>query len=215
MTRAMPRATIGEILRATLQTSRQTHTESVYDQVLREVSARIAEQGSMGKADIGALVVWKRLNAQTTWAKSLMETPDDDVRAATARAYALASDESELIPVAGGAARSALLGVPGMGGTDAMASAVLLAMSPTRMAVWDRRVETALTAIGRKPKGGRGRYERYLGVVIELAEAMQEVSDNRDAVIPREVDLALYHAAGNPDVLERLRHASGRSKDAQ
>lgn len=191
----------------TLHTAQPPHTETIYDEVLHEVSARVADQGSIGKADIGAIVVWKRISAQTKWAKRFMNTPEKEIRTATARAYALANDPSQTIPDAGGAARSALVGVPGMGGTGAMASAVLLAMSPTRMAVWDRRVGKTLKAIGRRPKSGRGHYARYLDVVVDLAEAMQEADDRGGTVFPRDVDLALYHAAGSPEVLDRLRLA--------
>lgn len=205
-----PQSSVGEILVDILHTSQPSHAESFYDEVLREVSARVADQGSIGKTDIGALVVWKRISARTKWAKQLMNMPEADVRAATERVFAHANDESVRIPVAAGAARSALFGVPGMGGTGAFASTVLLAMSPTRMAVWDKRVATTLTAMDRKPKSGRGHYARYLEVVIDLAEAMQEATDRSNKVLPREVDLALYHAAGTPEVLELLRQRASR-----
>lgn len=62
-----------------------------------------------------------------------------------------------------------------------MASAVLLAMSPTRMAVWDRRVSTALKAIDRSPKSGPGHYARYLEVVLDLAESIVEMQRRFEA----------------------------------
>lgn len=96
-----------------------------------------------------------------------------------------------------------------------MASAVLLAMSPTRMAVWDRRVSTTLEAIGRRPKAGPGHYARYLEVAVDLAGALQEADDHQASVTPRQVDLVLYQAAGKPEVLKRLRHAAGQPNDAR
>lgn len=42
---------------------------------------------------------------------------------------------------------------------------------------------------------------------INLAQAMQETVNDGQTVIPREVDLALYQAAGKPEVLDRLRRA--------
>lgn len=84
-------------------------------------------------------------------------------------------------------------------------------MSPTRMAVWDRRVGKSLKAIGRKPKGRRHHYKKYLEIVVDLAQAMQETVNDGHTVIPREVDLALYHAAGRPEVLEQLRHAASET----
>lgn len=215
MGQTMREATVVEILREIMPTSERPGDETVYDEALREVSARVDDHGSMGKADIGALVVWKRISAQTRWAKQLMETPDKDVRTATARAYVLANDLSASVPDAGGAARSALFDVPGLGGTGAMASAVLLAMSPTRMAVWDRRVSTTLEAIGRRPKAGPGHYARYLEVAVDLAGALQEADDHQASVTPRQVDLVLYQAAGKPEVLKRLRHAAGQPNDAR
>jgi len=207
----MPEATIGKILLETLQTSQPPHTETAYDEVLREVSSRVADQGSIGKADIGALVVWKRSNATSPWSTNLMNTPESEVRAVTALAYALANDTSKSIPDAGGEARQPLRRVQGLGGDGAIASAVLLAMSPSRMAVWDNRVGKSLEAIGRKPKGRRHHYKNYLEIVVDLVEVMQEAVDDSHTIIPREVDLALFHAAKKPEILDLLRRAAGGS----
>lgn len=54
-----------------------------YDQVFEQVSERVSATGELGKADIGSLVVWKRLNASTTWAAELMKTDDAQVRTLT------------------------------------------------------------------------------------------------------------------------------------
>ena len=207
----MRETSIGEILLDTLQTSQPLHTETAYDEVLREVSSRVGDHGSIGKADIGALVVWKRSTATASWSKKLMNMPDSEVRAVTAKAFALANDQSRSIPEAGGEARQLLRKVPGLGSGGAIASAVLLAMSPTRMAVWDRRVNNSLKALGRKPKGHRHHYKNYLEIVVDLADEMQEATDGSHTVIPREVDLALFHASGQPEILNRLRQAAVQS----
>lgn len=102
----------------------------------------------------------------------LMLTPETKVRAVTGAVYTTANDMSVTVPVAGQAAREALWDLPGMGGTAALASAVLLALAPKRMAVWDRRVGTTLSALGRLPESGDGFYGRYLTVAPELAEQM-------------------------------------------
>lgn len=205
----MIEATVGEILLGTLETSQPSHLETTYDEVLREVAARVASWGSIGKADIGALVVWKRSTATAPWSKRLMNMPESDVRDVTAQAYTLANDPSKSIPEAGDEAHHQLSSIPGLGGGGAIASAVLLAMSPSRMAVWDRRVNKSLRALGREAKGRRHRYRSYLEIVVDLVEAMQGAAGDDHAVIPREVDLALYHAAGKPDVLDQLRRAAG------
>lgn len=54
-----------------------------YDEVLHEVSDRVASQGSLGKADIGALLFWKRLRADTPWAGQLSSMTDAAVRDVT------------------------------------------------------------------------------------------------------------------------------------
>lgn len=176
----------------------------IYDEVLLEVSDRARLHRSIGKADIGALVVWKRLNASTRWARTLMSTPEAEVREATSVAWELANDLDVPIPQAGGAARRHLSSVPGLGGTGAIASAVLVALSPHRMAVWDKRVSAALRAIGRSPAPGNGRYERYLETVITLADELRVVGDLSRTPTPREIDLVLFRAGGDSALIERL-----------
>lgn len=177
--------------------------DGVYDEVLREVSSRAATEGSLGKADIGALVLWKRITAQAKWATDLMLTADADVRAATGAAHRYANDASVEIPDAGQAAREALRPLPGMGGTAALASAVLLALAPDRMAVWDRRVGAGLTALGRYPDRA-GFYSGYLATAMDLAEAMGTVP-GEGPFVPRDVDLALFNMAGSPALLSEAR----------
>lgn len=207
----MEDVTVGKILLDIWKQTLGTAAADTYDEVLREVAERAAQQHSLGKADIGALVVWKRLNASTKWAKNLMLTPDRDVREATGRAWKLANDESMTIPEAGGSARSELWGTPGLGGRGAIASAVLVALSPTRMAVWDRRAGSTLSAIGRHPEKGNGKYASYLRIVLGLADQMCEADRSAQAPSPREVDLVLFRAAGDPTALARLRKAASRA----
>jgi hypothetical protein len=60
---------------ARLEAARTTYeqqTAAAYDEVLVEVAARISTTGSIGKSDIGALLLWKRLRADTPWARQLM-----------------------------------------------------------------------------------------------------------------------------------------------
>ncbi|MGX4711173.1 hypothetical protein [Rhodococcus ruber] len=112
---------------------------SFYDEVLLEVQARAERDGSIGKADIGALLLWKRLNLSTVWTRDLNEWPDRKVRAVTAEAFELAGDIDRSIPEAAGAARSALLELPGCQHGAAVASTLLTAGAPDHMAVYDCR----------------------------------------------------------------------------
>jgi hypothetical protein len=73
---------------ARLQAAHTTYEQQAapaYDEVLVEVTARISTTGSIGKSDIGALLMWKRLRADTPWARRLMSTPEAEVRTVTAR----------------------------------------------------------------------------------------------------------------------------------
>ncbi|MFB6854833.1 hypothetical protein ACFCWV_20385 [Streptomyces sp. NPDC056341] len=47
-----------------------------YDEVFWEIAQRTERADSLGKSDIAALVVWKRLTAQTPWASQLMSLPE-------------------------------------------------------------------------------------------------------------------------------------------
>lgn len=91
-----------------------------YGEVLYETATRIADADSIGKTDIGALLFWKRLRADTPWVRQLMVMPDTDVRAATARVVAAVRDTSVEVPAAAAAGPSAVTAVPD---TNALAQA--------------------------------------------------------------------------------------------
>lgn len=185
---------VGDLLETWMSVA-STPAAKTYDEVLCEVAARADRAHCLSKADFGALVVWKRLRADTRWAKALMETPDSRVQEVTHEAWVLANDESLLIPEAGRAAQVELWQLPGCGGSGAVASAILVALSPGRMAVWDRRAREALSKYGREPTVGNGRYQRYLEIVVELAADVTERSGGSHLFTPRDIDLSLYHLA--------------------
>ncbi|KJV03907.1 hypothetical protein [Rhodococcus sp. PML026] len=110
-------------------------TSEAYDEVLFDVVARVEDAKSLGKVDIGALLLWKRLRADTPWVMALNRTPDAVVRQATAAMYVEANNVTVDTVTAAGEARSALSGLPGFSSGDALASALILAASPERMAV--------------------------------------------------------------------------------
>lgn len=167
-----------------------------YDEVLHEVTERVRGAGSLGKADIGALVFWKRLRADTRWVPELMATPENDVRAVTAEAVDAARDSSLTVPDAAKAARSALSKLPGFNSGDALASALLLAAAPERMAVYDRRAHAGLRALDLELSDSRGRYGRYMGIVEDLrAQVSRETTGQ--PWLARDVDVALYQLGGS------------------
>jgi hypothetical protein len=196
---------VGDLLARARHAQRAGDLHRTYDEVLDEISARAASAGSMDKADIGALVLWKRITAQARWSRELMLTPDAFVRDVTRTAYQLANDAGVSIPEAGQAARDALRCLPGMGGTGALASALLLALAPSRMAVWDRRVGATLKALRLYPSGEPQFYGSYLSTTLALAS---EMASGEERYTPRDVDLALFHVAGSREMLVEARAMS-------
>ena len=168
-----------------------------YDEVLDEVTAMAARDGSLGKTGIGALVAWKRLNASTEWMSRFMSTPDAEVRHATikAREMALSVASGRDLQEAAALARSSLSHLPGFRTGDAVASAVLVALAPDVMAVYDRRAHQGLTQkLGLELDDCRGRYSRYMALIERLRH--EAMADRGRPITAREVDLALYTLGG-------------------
>ena len=204
---------LGGVLMQALDAYTAADPEGIYDETLRVVTTRTAATQSLCKADIGSLVMWKRITASARWAGALGMTRDADVQAVTATAWALANDSQLPAAEAGLAAFRELRKLPGLGGTGALASAVLVACAPDRMAVWDRRVRSTLEAIGRRPKFGAGFYGCYLQ---ELDRLIQDELDGdaRKSWTRRDVELALYGVAGSPQVLAQARSHCSMSQGA-
>jgi hypothetical protein len=160
-----------------------------YDEVLHEVAQRTEHTGSLGKTDIAALVVWKRLAAQTRWVPALMSLPDTHVRAVTERAVTAVRDTALTRSEAARAGRSIVSELPGFRSGDALASAVLTAAAPKRMAVYDRRVQHALHSLGLTLTPTPGRYGRYLHLLDDLLKHGGTRADDWTA---RDIDTALY-----------------------
>lgn len=167
-------------------------SHQAYDEVLHEVSSRAEANGFVSKSDVGALLFWKRLRANSPWVTAFLNTEASVVQATTAAAFQAARDLSLSIPEAAIAARRELTSLPGFDKGDAMASAVILACAPSRMAVYDTRADAGLKLLLDLSLGtARGRYGRYMAAVDSLTEAVN--SSEPDALwIPRDVDLALF-----------------------
>lgn len=176
----------------TLRDAHKEYASSVapeYDEVLHEVAARISETGSAGPMDIGALTFWKRLRADTPWVRQLMVMPDAEVRSVTGIAVRAVNDTSLSVAEAAVAGRRALGTLPGCKSGDALASALLFAAAPGRMAVYDQRAQRALIKLGLSLTSARGRYGRYR----ETVEALSDLANSHGRLwIARDVDVALY-----------------------
>ncbi|MGP9529316.1 hypothetical protein [Glutamicibacter sp. AOP5-A2-18] len=166
-----------------------TDTSEHYDEVLLEITERFVASGSLGKADIGSLLLWKRLQANTRWAKALLNTPDLEVRGATENVFRFANNEALSVPDAARQARSAIGSIPGFKSGDALASSVIVAAAPTRMAIYDRRAHHGLTLLGIELSNKSGRYSRYMDVLQKLIAVAAEHDEKWTA---RQVDQALF-----------------------
>lgn len=172
-----------------------TSVSPAYDEVLHEVSRRIRSSGDIGKADIGALLFWKRLRADTRWVRDLMIMNDIEVRSITTAAVTAVNDTSLEVPDAAAQGRAALSALPGFVSGDALASALLTAAAPERMAIYDRRAQAGLTKLGISLSAKRGRYGRYMDIIESLAATAQHHGKSWAA---RDVDLALFWLGGQP-----------------
>ncbi|MFG3498743.1 hypothetical protein [Streptomyces sp. NPDC047928] len=166
-----------------------------YDDVLHEVAQRTEHAGSLGKTDIAALVVWKRLSAQTRWVTALMSLPETHVRAVTKRAVTAVRNTTVSRSEAARTARGIIAELPGLRTGDALASAVLTAAAPTRMAVYDRRVQHTLDTLGLTLTPAPGRYGRYLQLLDDL---LQYGGTRADGWTARDIDTALYWTGFSP-----------------
>jgi hypothetical protein len=159
-----------------------------YDEVFREVQQRISNAGSVGKADIAMLTFWKRLRADTRWVMTLHGRPDSEVREITGPAV-LAARTEEVIAAAG-RAREMLRPLPGFARGTALASAVLAAASPTRLAVFDKPARRGLQKVELQLADNAPAFYASYMTLIEQCRA--EAADAGHHWSARDVDLALY-----------------------
>ncbi|MFD8598177.1 hypothetical protein ACFV1L_24550 [Kitasatospora sp. NPDC059646] len=159
-----------------------------YDQVLHEITDRVRANGTIGKADIGALLLWKRLRADASWVGDLMALSDAEVRAITGEAVAAVHDTSVDRSTAARNGRRALTSLPGFGHGDALASALLTAAAPSRMAVYDRHTHRSLHRIGLHLTNSPGRYARYIALLDHLLATGPQPA----TWTARDLDIALY-----------------------
>jgi len=160
---------------------------SPYDEVFLDVQALVEDSGSLGKVEIGALMLWKRLNLSSRWTRDLNNMTDREIRGITQRAIQLARDPLVHIPEAARQARHVLAGLPGCRYGHAVASTILTAGAPRRMAVYDVRAVGALKDL--ECPDSEGSYGKYMETVVALTG---EINQTGASWCPRDVDKALY-----------------------
>jgi hypothetical protein len=94
------------------------------------------------------------------------------------------------VPQAARRARQAQLNLPGARTGDPFASAVILAASPDRMAVYDYRAHLGLWLVGLRLPDGSGLYYRYMELVEQCRSEL--LKHGHGTGTTREVDLALF-----------------------
>ncbi|MFF9337718.1 hypothetical protein ACF1AI_35765, partial [Streptomyces albogriseolus] len=132
----------------------------------------------------------------TRWVTALMSLPDTHVRAVTERAVTAVRNTTVSPSEAARTGRGIIAELPGFHSGDALASAVLTAAAPTRMAVYDRRVQHALDTLGLTLTPAPGRYGRYLQLLNDL---LHHSGTRADGWTARDIDTALYWTGATPD----------------
>ncbi|MFF0695134.1 hypothetical protein ACFYU4_21230 [Streptomyces tendae] len=123
-----------------------------------------------------------------------MTTADTAVRQATAAATAAVRNPALSRSEAARAGRAALASLPGFTRGDALASVVLTAAAPHRMAVYHRRAHASLHSLGIPLTHASGRYGRYIAVLDDL---LSQAPSPAHAWTPRNLDIALYCLSPN------------------
>jgi len=165
----------------------EVHEE--YDETLHEVISRVIAVDSLGKSDLGALLLWKRIRVGA-WATRLLCMADEDVRKITGQAVVAARDPETNAVDAARRARRALIDLPGAGIGDAFASAVILAAAPERMAIYDYHAHLGLWRLGLRLDEGPGLYGRYMELVEQCRTELREHGYGEWTA--RQVELALF-----------------------
>jgi len=174
---------------AAAQQKYRAEVREEYDETLHDVIANVAAAGCLGKSDLGALLLWKRIRVGA-WAKKLLGMADTDVREITRKAVVAARDPEANVADAARLARRALIELPGAGIGDAFASAVILAAAPERMAIYDYHAHLGLWRLGLRLDEKPGLYGRYMELVEQCRAELRE--DGYGEWTAREVDLALF-----------------------
>jgi hypothetical protein len=154
-----------------------------YDETFTEVSNRIRQAGCATKLDISALAFWKRLRANTQWAKLLLMVSDDVVKSATRAAFADGLSDSERLDT--------LAVLPGFKSKGAVATTLLAAWDPHRYGVMDRRSLSWLHKESLLPKSAST--PAYLETLVHLRDELDDPARRWDA---RDVDKSLYELGG-------------------
>jgi hypothetical protein len=177
-----------------------------YDDVLREVSARIEATGSVGKGDIAALAFWKRIRTDS-WAERFLSLPEAGVRKVTGPVV-VAARKPDLIAAAL-KARELLRELHGFRTGSPMASAVLTAIRPSGFAVYDRNATNGLKLINLDLADDEPHhYAEYMRRIEQCRVEARAVRGHQWSA--HDVDLALYVLGKVPPAVAEPASRHGR-----
>jgi hypothetical protein len=167
-----------------------------YDDVLHEVAARIDASGSVGKSDIATLAFWKRIPTGS-WAERFLSLPEERVRQVTVSAV-MAAREPDVITAAS-KARELLRDLPGFKRGSPMSSAVLTAIRPDGLAVYDTNANKGLKRIELNlADDASHHYAEYIRRIEQCREEARAVRGHRWTA--HGVDLARYVLGKKPSI---------------
>jgi hypothetical protein len=158
-----------------------------------DIISRVGDAGSLGKSDLGALLLWKRIRIGA-WATELLGMPEAEVRIVTGKAVAAARNAGLEVPDAARSARQELLGLSGCRTGDAFASAVIFAGAPDRMVVYGYHAHLGLWRVGLFLREGPGLYYRYMSLIEQCRTEL--VRHGHGGWASRDIDLAPYTHGG-------------------
>lgn len=157
-----------------------------YDQVFEQVGEEIGELNHLKKRHILALAGWKRLRLNTPWTLDLNNMDDDELATRSARIFEEHLSTEERVE------RATSSGIPGFGGSFAVASTVLSAWRPSEFGVTDRRSRESLIRLGCTCDRKLNSYLCYLGHLRHIAHEASEAALGHPRVTPRHVDKVLF-----------------------
>jgi hypothetical protein len=166
-----------------------------YDDVLREVSTRIAASGSVGKTDIAVLAFWKRIRTDS-WAESFLSLSETRVREVTAPAVVAARKRNVI--TAASEARELLRGLPGFTTGSAMSSAVLTAIRHNGLPVYDSNANEGLKRVELDLPDDEPHH--YAGYIRRIEQCRKEAAVRGHRWAAHKVDLALYVLGKDPSI---------------
>lgn len=156
-----------------------------YDEILNQVGEEIRLRKYLTKIDISALAAWKRLDLSTKWMMNLQSMSDAVIKNLSRCIFESDLGKSDRI------LRTAASGIPGFGGTFAVASTVLTAFDPLNFGITDRRSRESLRHLGCSCGNQLDKYSIFLEHVAFMRDRLSQDLDGQ-IVTSRFVDQILF-----------------------